>query len=268
MNKILLENIHSVPNLPESVQEIERISQDPDSTFIDMKRAIEKDPLLMANILRLVNSPMLGMSREISTIQQAISLLGKDTVRTFVWMSAVDSTFSVNLSPYNISITEFSEASNKKLALMIHWLMKHQSKSLSKLAPATFLVDIGRIIISKTLIDEKSVDVFQNAIEDLESIDSAEISVCGSKTTDVTATLLNRWNLVPDIVHLIRYSDDPDGANEYEREMAAQLKAVREAVTTQGEITEESILLAKDTILTFKLDMEGFEGALNRVMNS
>jgi len=268
MKKILLENINSVPNLPESIQEIERISQDPDSTFIDMKKAIEKDPLLMANILRLVNSPMLGMSRKISTVEQAISLLGKDTVRTFVWMSTVESAFTINLSPYNVTLTEFTNASNKKLTLMLHWLMKNNAKSLSKLAPATFLVDIGRIIIVKTLIDGNAVDAFTSALENLEGVDSAEISICGYKTTDVTASLLKRWKLVPDIIHLIRYSDDPDGANENEQKMAAQLKAVREAVTIQGEISEESIITAKDTIMTFKLDMEGFEEALSKMMNS
>ena len=49
MTKTLLENINAVPALPESIQEVERIYQDENSTFEDMQKAIEKDPLLRLN---------------------------------------------------------------------------------------------------------------------------------------------------------------------------------------------------------------------------
>ena len=80
MTKTLLENINAIPPLPESVQEVERVYNNPDSTLEDMQQAIEKDPLLTASILRIVNSPMYGVSRTITNVLQAISLLGKGTV--------------------------------------------------------------------------------------------------------------------------------------------------------------------------------------------
>ena len=268
MTKTLLKNIESIPPLPESVQEVERIYQDKNSTIDDMKKAIEKDPILTANIFRIVNSPMYGLKNTVSSIQQALSLLGKDAVRTFVLSSAVDSNFEIDLSPYDMTKEQFMNACNTQLALCINWLIRYKSKQLSKLAPAAFLVDLGRVVIAKTLIDDDKVDVISKALAEGEDIAAAEKIACGAQTTDVTATLFHAWNIDPDIIHTIRYSDDPDGTYEQERELAAELKVIRETVMPNGEITEASIATAKETIEEFDLDLETYENALGKVLNS
>ena len=268
MTKTLLENIEAIPALPESVQEVERIYHDVDSTFEDMQKAIEKDPLLTANILRIVNSPAYGMKSKITSIKQAISLLGKDAVRTFVLASAVDSNFEIDLSPYNMTKEEFALACDRQLSLTINWLIRKESKNLAILAPAAFLVDIGRVIIAKTLVEDDKVDIIQQALLAGEDIASAEKTACGAQTTDVTATLFHRWGLDPEIVHIIRYSDDPEGTGPDEQRMAAELKAVRETVMPNGEITDDSIATAKETIEEFELDLESYERALEKILNA
>jgi len=266
MTKTLLANINAIPPLPESVQEVERIYNDPDSSLEDMQRAIEKDPILTASILRIVNSPMYGVTRNITNVLQAISLLGKGTVRTFVLESAVNANFEINLTPYNMTKEQFSLACNRQLAVMINWLIRREPKNLAILAPAAFLVDLGRIVISKTLMDDGKVDIIQKALETGGDISQAEKVACGVQATDVTATLFHSWNLDPDTIHLIRYSDDPDGTAHEEKTMAAELKAVRETVLPNGEITEASIAEAKETIEEFGLDLASYEKALDKVL--
>jgi len=266
MTKTLLENINSVPALPESIQEVERVYQDEDSTFEDMQKAIEKDPLLTADILRIVNSPMYGVKSTITNVKQAISLLGKESVRTFVLSSAANS-FTIDLSPYNMTTEQFKLACDRQLALMINWLIRRQPRRLAQLGPASFLVDLGRVIISKTLIEDGKVSEIQDAIASGKDIAKAEKAACGAQTTDVTATLFRNWNFDPEIIHVIRYSDDPEGTMEEDREMAAELKAIRETVMPNGEITEESIETAKETIEEFELDLVSYERALERVLD-
>ena len=268
MTKALLENIDAIPALPESVQAVEKVYADPESTFEDMCKAIESDPLLTANILRIVNAPLYGLKRNVASISTAISLLGKDAIRTFVLTSAMESNFTIDLSPYNMTREEFTLACDRQLALCINWLIRKESKVIPLLSPAAFLVDLGRVIISKTLIENGKADVIQTALANGEDIDQAEKTACGAKTTDVTATLFHKWNLDPDIIHIIRYSEDPDGANPDEKRAAAELKAIREAVLPNGEITEASIETAKETIEEHDLDLEAFERALDRVLNS
>ena len=267
MTKTLIANIDAIPALPESVQEVERIYQREDSTFEDMQKAIEKDPLLTANILRIVNSPMYGLKNKISTVKQAIALLGKDAVRTFVLSSSTNS-FQIDLSAYEMSKEQFALACERQLALMVSWLIRRNPKRLRVLGPAAFLVDIGRIIIAKTLMEDGKTAFIKEALAQGKDISKAEKAACGAQTTDVTATLFHKWNLDADIIHTIRYSDDPEGTVEEEREMAAELKAVRETVMPNGEITEASIATAKETIEEFGLDLESYEKALEKVLNN
>jgi HD-like signal output (HDOD) protein len=267
MTKTLIANIDAIPALPESVQEVERLYQDENSTFEDMQKAIEKDPLLSANILRIVNSPMYGIKSKVSTIKQAISLLGKDAVRTFVLSSSTNS-FKIDMSPYEMTKEQFALACERQLALTVNWLIRRKPKRLRVLGPAAFLVDIGRIIIAKTLIEDAKTGLIKDALAKGKDIAKAEKEACGAQTTDVTATLFHKWNLDADIIHTIRYSDDPEGTVEEEREMAAELKAVRETVMPNGQITEASIATAKETIEEFGLDLESYEKALEKVLNS
>ncbi len=267
MTKTLLENIDNIPPLPESVQEVERVYNNPDSTLDDMQKAIEKDPILTANILRLVNSPAYGLKNQITDLKQAVSLLGKDTIRTFA-LGSVANDFEINLSPYGMTKEQFATACDKQLSLVVNWLRRTEGQNLSLLAPAAFLVDLGRVIISKTLIEDEKTDIIEKALLAGEDIANAEKTACGAQTTDVTATLFHKWNLDPDIVHIIRYSDDPEGATPDEQRMAAELKAVRETIMPNGEITDESIATAKDTIEEFGLDMASYEKALEKVMDA
>ena len=267
MTKTLLENIDNIPPLPESVQEVERVYNNSDSTLDDMQKAIEKDPILTANILRLVNSPAYGLKHQITDLKQAVSLLGKDTIRTFA-LGSVSNDFEIDLSPYGMTKEQFATACDKQLSLVVNWLRRTEGQNLSLLAPAAFLVDLGRVIISKTLLEDNKADIIEKALLAGEDISNAEKTACGAQTTDVTATLFHRWNLDPEIVHIIRYSDDPEGATPDEQRMAAELKAVRETVMPNGEITDESIATAKDTIEEFGLDMASYEKALEKVMDA
>lgn len=265
MKKRLLENIEAIPALPETVQAFERLYQDENATSEDFERLFQKDPLITANIFRVANSPMYGLKRQVSSLQQAISLLGRDSLRAFVLGSVINSNFTLDLSAYNMTKEQFVLACERQLALTINWLIRKKSRQLSKLAPAAFMVDLGRVIISKTLIDEGQAGLIQEALANGADISHAEKEACGAQTTDVTATLFNQWNLDPDIIHVIRYSDDPEGTIDEDREMAAHLKAVRECILPNGEISADSIAQAKVTIEEFGLDMEGFERALERV---
>ncbi len=267
MTKTLLENIDNIPPLPESVQEVERVYNNSDSTLDDMQKAIEKDPILTANILRLVNSPAYGLKHQITDLKQAVSLLGKDTIRTFA-LGSVSNDFEIDLSPYGMTKEQFATACDKQLSLVVNWLRRTEGQNLSLLAPAAFLVDLGRVIISKTLLEDNKADIIEKALLAGEDISNAEKTACGAQTTDVTATLFHRWNLDPEIVHIIRYSDDPEGATPDEQRMAAELKAVRETVMPNGEITDESIATAKDTIEEFGLDMASYEKALEKLMDA
>ena len=60
MTEEMLKNIKQLPPLPESAMQIEAVYQDPDSSFNDMVKILETDPLLTADILKAANSLLLS----------------------------------------------------------------------------------------------------------------------------------------------------------------------------------------------------------------
>ncbi|MCA9130717.1 MAG: HDOD domain-containing protein [Planctomycetales bacterium] len=78
-----------LPALPQTAITLLELSQDPNNGPAEFARPIEADAGLMGQILRFVNSSYFGFSREISSIRQALALVGVRTIKNFALWSAV-----------------------------------------------------------------------------------------------------------------------------------------------------------------------------------
>ncbi len=85
-----------LPALPHSAIALLQISQQPDCGPSDLAKPIEADPGLMCQVLKFVNSSYFGFSREIMSVQQALTLVGGRAITNFALWNAV---FSVIPNP-------------------------------------------------------------------------------------------------------------------------------------------------------------------------
>ncbi|MCP4156795.1 MAG: HDOD domain-containing protein, partial [bacterium] len=72
----ILKESKELTSLPQVLAEVIRVADQEDSSPKDLAQVILKDPALTARLLRVVNSPLYGRTREISTINQAVVALG------------------------------------------------------------------------------------------------------------------------------------------------------------------------------------------------
>ena len=107
MNDSIYKHIKALPPLDDTVVKVQAVCSNENSSLGDLAQIIAKDPMLTANILRSANSPLYGFSREITTIEKAVSLFGMATVRGFALSSAVKKNFKINLDPYGITSHDF-----------------------------------------------------------------------------------------------------------------------------------------------------------------
>jgi HD-like signal output (HDOD) protein len=119
MNENILKKIKSLPPLPKSVMEIQKITSDPDGSIGDLIKVVKEDPMLTANLLKAANSPLYGFSRQIKNVDQAVSLFGMSTVKGFAVASAVRSSMKIDLSAYGLSETKFVSVSQLQNALVV-----------------------------------------------------------------------------------------------------------------------------------------------------
>lgn len=265
MTDEMLKKIKQLPPLPESAMQIEAVYQDPNSSFNDMVKILETDPLLTADILKSANSPLYGFSREINAISQAVGLFGMGTVRGFALASIVKKSFTLDLSPYAIDSDMFSALSKKQHALMVSWCLKTEGKLLGILSPAAFLVEIGKVLIAQQIIAEGKEAEFTNALNELKDVEAAERAIAGVDTPDVSSKIFEHWRFEPGLVDTIRHCQNPDNAKKEDKRAAQILNVVRVAVPITGAVTQESIASAKKLILKYNLNMENFDKALENV---
>ncbi|MCX6052378.1 MAG: HDOD domain-containing protein [Campylobacterales bacterium] len=262
MTEEILAKIKQLPPLPESAMQIEAVYQDPNSSFNDMVKILEKDPLLTADILKAANSPLYGFSREINAISQAVGLFGMGTVRGFALASIVKKSFSLDLSAYGINNEMFSNLSKKQHGLMTAWCIRKENKLLGILSPAAFLVEIGKVIIAQQVMAEGKQTEFRDALKNLQNVEAAEREIVGTDTPDVSSTIFAQWKFEKGLVEVIKHCQNPENAEpEYQR-AASILHVVRVCVPINGVITDESAEAAKELIKKYDLDMESFEKAL------
>ncbi len=264
MTEEVLKKIKQLPPLPETAMQIEAVYQDPNSSFNDMVKIIEKDPLLTADILKAANSPLYGFSREINSISQAVGLFGMGTVRGFALASIVKKSFSLNLSPYSLSEAAFAELSKKQHALTTAWCLRTENRLMGVLSPAAFLVEIGKVIIAQLLIEAKKTESFQQTLSELANdSDAAEKELVGVSTPEVSAKIFEHWRFEENLVNVIANCDTPQNAsNDENKRAAAILNVVRTTISLNGTVSDESIEKAKGTIEKFGLNLENYENAL------
>ncbi len=266
MTEDILKKIKQLPPLPESAMQIEAVYQDPDSSFNDMVKILEKDPLLTADILKAANSPLYGFSREINAISQAVGLFGMGTVRGFALASIVKKSFSLDLSPYGINNDMFSALSKKQHGLVTSWSIRKENKLLGVLSPAAFLVEIGKVLIAQQVIADGKQEEFRDALKELGDVEAAERQVVGADTPEVSATIFKQWKFEGSLVDVIGHCMNPDLAETDDTKRAsAILMAVRVAVPINGIVTDASIEASKEVIAKYNLNLEAFETAIENV---
>lgn len=271
MNESILKKIKTLPPLDDTVIQIQRIHADENSSINDLTKVVEKDPMLTANILRSANSPLYGFSQEITTIARAISLFGMATIRGFALSSAIRKSFSINLEPYSITGQDFLNISIMQNTLMYHWYSKINPKKLEVLSPASFMLEVGKIVLAHELVENNQDIEFKEKIKKTTgSVDLAllETEIFDMTNEEVTAKIFEQWNLETELINSILYSNNPEEAPDHIKEYARALKVVKTAVNIFNQLDDISINNATLLINEYGFDRDTFLMAVSKVKDN
>ncbi|WP_200762167.1 HDOD domain-containing protein [Nitrosophilus alvini] len=257
MRKFIFEEIENLPPMPETAIKIKELYNKDELSFKEMIEVIEEDPLLVADILKIANSPYYGFVHEVKDIEKAVVLLGMDMVTGFALYCTLNRDFDVDFSAYAITSDDFLKKSVIQSKIAYIWTHKE-----SVLPTAAFLSEIGKVLIAKCA-KKRGKNIYEYMVEKNIECDDAEEEICSITTPEVTAAIFERWNFSSKLVKIIRYSKNPEDApNEYQKD-AASLKVIRAVVDLKGEIEPDAKEKALPILERFSLDVDSFAKALN-----
>ncbi|TVQ99445.1 MAG: HDOD domain-containing protein [Desulfovibrionales bacterium] len=211
--KLILSQVRRVPMLSGTVQEGLRLLQDPQVDMGSLAQALQHDPGITANILRLVNTPYFGSVNRVNNLRDAVVRLGAKRISHLLLTVAVTPRISGELAGYDQAPCTLLEQS-----LSIAVAAELTAAELCITAPphtftAGLLANIGKIVINQFLHGEYEQVNTQVEQENL-SFEAAERNVLGVDHPEIGAELLAFWNLPEDLVRVVRHFRDPENSPE------------------------------------------------------
>ncbi len=110
----LAASVDSLPALPTTYQRVMEIAQTSDFSLGEIASAIQDDIALTAETIKLVNSSFFGLRSDVTSIEQAVGLLGLDVIRGLVLGNSL---FSDSVSSNWLDLQGLSERSQDVAAL-------------------------------------------------------------------------------------------------------------------------------------------------------
>ncbi|HEX3135088.1 MAG TPA: HDOD domain-containing protein [Planctomycetota bacterium] len=96
----LLAEVDRIPALPAVVQKILTLAGSMSSTAMEMEELIRQDMVIAGRLLKLVNSPFYGLSKSVSSISQAVSIVGFSSLKSLVMAASASNLMMVDLTCY------------------------------------------------------------------------------------------------------------------------------------------------------------------------
>lgn len=208
----LLLMVKDMPVLPESIHQILRLTEDPDSTVQDIEREILKDQSLASKVLRLANSAYYGYPRKIGTISEATILLGFQAIRSLTLASSVNKLLIQELPGYGLKKYELWRQSQSCaiVSRMIARKIKFKKPELAYVAG--LLHDIGKVILNH-YVAKRYQEIMEKVKNENKSFLEAEREILGFDHSQVGAKLAEKWNFPPELVEAIAYHHAPENAS-------------------------------------------------------
>lgn len=207
----LVAAVNDLPALPHVVVKVMQLSEDPDSTAQDINNVLTQDQSMTARVLRLANSAFYGFPRRISTVTDAVVLLGFRTIRSIVLAASVSEILNQEVGGYALEPGELWRHSQSSAiaARMIAKRVKYPALDVAY--TAALLHDIGKVILNNNM-----KEAYREVVGKIENtgipFNEVETDVMGFNHAQVGAQVAEKWNLPPELVEAIMYHHEPEKA--------------------------------------------------------
>jgi len=205
-NKI--NNIKDLPTLPDVVIQCNKLLQNPDVLLADLVKIIEEDQSIATKILRIVNSAFYGFPGKITTISQAVIILGFNTIRNIMLSVSVFSAFPAKEDSDLFNLTKFWKHSVGCGSTAKILCEKLKVANSGEIFIAGLLHDLGKIVLVQ-FFQKEFYRALQAAHQKNILIFEAEKEEFGASHSQVGKYLAERWKLPPNLIEVITYHHNP-----------------------------------------------------------
>jgi HD-like signal output (HDOD) protein len=204
------EQIQELSTLPNVILRILEVMNNPMADARDVEKEIIEDPVITSKILRVANSAYYGANRDISSISQAVVLMGFAEVQNVALSASIFNSFSGGTKAFDRR--EFWEHCFMT-GCAADALQNRVNAQTNDGFVAGLLHDIGRIVLDQFFQEEFCEIVHLAETEEI-SLLEAERKVLGVTHCDIGYWVTESWNLPPMLTDSILFHHTPFSCRE------------------------------------------------------
>ncbi|HOJ62971.1 MAG TPA: HDOD domain-containing protein [Spirochaetota bacterium] len=212
VNELIIKEINDIPHFPENIIKLQEKLNNPDVDIKDISLIISKDPTLTGDILKFSNSALFMLPRKISSLLEAIKLIGLKGLRNIIYSYQTNKILSQRYDinkmkdilnhSYMVAFNAFHIA--KKLGL---------KEELEDCYIGGILHDFGKIVLlglNPSLINKINLLCHEKGIP----VRIIEEITSGYNHSMVGALLAQKWNFPEKLIDAIEFHHKPWQSNK------------------------------------------------------
>ena len=215
-----IENLEDLPTLPRVAQRIVALSQDPKTSYRDLKTVILPDPPLAAKVMMMANSAFFHRHKQAKTLEEAIFTIGLNNLVTICTSVGILDVFN-----------KWGGGKVDRRQLWRHCLATGflaKSLELRKVlnkpdGPDIFLAgllhDIGWIVFDK-IVPKKMLAAIKGKEDTGRWSLEMEKEYLGMDHAEAGALFLKKWQIPPAVIEIVEYHHTPDNSQKYPAQTA------------------------------------------------
>jgi len=203
--KDIVEQIDLLEPVPPIAAQIMTLAQDSNSSMSKIADLIRSDPALTANLLRTCNSVYFGLSRQVDSIRDAITLVGMDHIVQLVLLNGLSANFKKEPVGYGLGEGELwrhAVSSAHVAGILADRFGDSQNKHL--VYTAALVKDIGKLILGRFVaFSYEQINILVQSHG--HSFNDAEQKVIGMNHEELGALVGQKWHFSPKLIYVIRH---------------------------------------------------------------
>jgi len=207
--RTLVDKFNDMRTLPHVAIRVTQMAGSESTTMQDFEEVIKLDPILVVRLLRLVNSPYFGLSKDVESIAKAVVFVGMKELRNLVAIEALrtlfkDSKDNPDFSRKNLWVHSAT------VAILGQMICRHIfGIDGENVFLAGIIHDIG-FIVEDQLIGEELRQVCTAFAAGQPSIADIEDEIIGTNHAKVGRLLAAEWKLPDEVIEAIRFHHRKD----------------------------------------------------------
>lgn len=210
----LIARVGDLPAMPAVAMKVMEMVGDQATSARALQGIIQRDQALTAKVLKIANSAMFGVSRDITTLSHAIVMLGFSTIRSVVLAASTKSIYVKCKGVSGFSAKLLWEHSLAAAAIARRLAEKLEGVDVEESFISGLLHDVGKSVLNVNFFDKYSEVIRETYNIGGDSV-RVERRLLGFDHAQVGAMVVRKWNLAKGLEEAVRYHHNPRVAGEY-----------------------------------------------------